>query len=86
MTTERLRFVSQNFLRDRHTELTEKNREPSATSTRPTVTSGAATALLLRSGHIVTKAADVHLNETLSVQLHDGTITVVSSPLAAADA
>jgi len=76
MTTERLRFVSQNFLRDRHTELTEKT--VTIRHLDPANVLRRGYALLLRNGHIVTKAQDVHLNEMLQVQLHDGTIAVVS--------
>ncbi len=73
ISTDRLRFVSQNFLRDRHTELTEK-----AVTIRhldPVNILRRGYALLLRNDRIVTKAKSVHLNENLQVQLHDGTIT-----------
>ncbi|RYC71531.1 MULTISPECIES: exodeoxyribonuclease VII large subunit [Spirosoma] len=76
MQTDRLRFVSYNYLRDRHTELTEK-----AVTIRhldPANVLRRGYALLLRQGRIVTKAAEVRQSETLQVQLHDGTITVVS--------
>ena len=76
MTTERLRFVAQNFLRDRHTELTEKT--VTIRHLDPANVLRRGYALLLRNGRIVTKAADVHLNENLQVQLHDGIITVTS--------
>ncbi|MGF7215039.1 exodeoxyribonuclease VII large subunit [Spirosoma lacussanchae] len=76
MQTDRLRFVSYNYLRDRHTELTEK-----AVTIRhldPANVLRRGYALLLRQGRIVTKAAEVRQSETLQVQLHDGTITVMS--------
>jgi len=73
ISTDRLRFASQNFLRDRHTELTEKTVTIRHLDPANVVRRGYA--LLLRNGRIVTKAQDVHLNENLQVQLHDGTIT-----------
>ena len=74
ITTEQLRFVAQNFLRDRHTELTEKT--VTIRHLDPVNVLRRGYALLLRNGRIVTKAADVHLNENLQVQLNDGTITI----------
>ena len=74
--TERLRFVSHNYFRDRHRALTEKavtlrHLDPASVLRR-------GYALLLRQGRIVTQAADVTPNETLRVQLRDGTVVVVS--------
>ena len=74
ITTEQLRFVAQNFLRDRHTALTEKT--VTIRHLDPVNVLRRGYALLLRNGRIVTKAADVHLNENLQVQLNDGTITI----------
>jgi len=73
ISTDRLRFVAQNFLRDRHTELTEKT--VIIRHLDPVNVLRRGYALLLRNGRIVTKAQGVHLNENLQVQLHDGTIT-----------
>lgn len=74
--TERLRFVAQNYLRDRHTDLTEKT--VTIRHLDPANVLRRGYALLQRNGRIITKAADVHANETLQVQMHDGTITVSS--------
>ncbi len=78
ISTDRLRSVSQNFLRDRHTELTEKT--VTVRHLDPVNVLRRGYALLLRNGRIVTKVQDIHLNENLQVQLHDGTISVVSVP------
>ena len=74
--TERLRFVSQLYFRNQHTRLTEKvvtlrHLDPANTLRR-------GYALLLRNGRILTQTTDVQPGETLQVQLHDGTITVIS--------
>lgn len=70
--TERMRFVSQNFLRDRHTELAEKavtlrHLDPSNVLRR-------GYALLLRNGRILTQTKDVKPGEVLQVQMRDGTV------------
>ncbi|WP_080058146.1 exodeoxyribonuclease VII large subunit [Spirosoma aerolatum] len=72
--TERLRFVSQTYFRERHTDLTEKavtlrHLDPSNVLRR-------GYALLLRNGRIITQAANVQPAETLQVQMRDGTITI----------
>ena len=72
--TERLRFVSQTYLRDRHTDLMEK-----AVTLRhldPTNVLRRGYALLLRNGRILTQTADVHAGETLQVQMRDGSLTI----------
>ena len=74
--TERLRFVAQTYFRERHTELTEKavtlrHLDPSNVLRR-------GYALLLRNGRIITQLTSIQPNETLQVQMHDGTIQVVS--------
>jgi exodeoxyribonuclease VII large subunit len=72
--TERLRFVMHNYLRNRHTDLTEK-----AVTLRhldPANVLKRGYALLLRRGRIVTSAADVKSGEALQVQLRDGLIDV----------
>ncbi|AQG78847.1 exodeoxyribonuclease VII large subunit [Spirosoma montaniterrae] len=70
--TERLRFVSQNYLRDRHTDLTEKT--VTIRHLDPANVLRRGYALLLRDGRILTQAVDIQPNETLTVQMHDGTI------------
>lgn len=72
--TERLRFVSQNYFRDRHTDLSGKavtlrHLDPSNILRR-------GYALLLRNGQILTQTTDVQFGETLQVQLRDGTINI----------
>ncbi|GAB2593394.1 exodeoxyribonuclease VII large subunit [Spirosoma areae] len=72
--TERLRFVSQFYFRERHTDLTEKavtlrHLDPSNVLRR-------GYALLLRNGRILTQTTDIQPNETLQVQLHDGTVSI----------
>ncbi len=72
--TERLRFVTYNYFRDRHTDLAEKavtlrHLDPSKVLRR-------GYALLLRDSRILTQTADIQPGETLQVQMHDGTITV----------
>lgn len=74
--TDRLRFVGYTYFRERHTNLAEKavilrHLDPSNVLRR-------GYALLLRNGRILTQASSIQPNETLTVQLHDGTITVVS--------
>lgn len=74
--TERLRFVAHNYLRDRHVVLAEKavtirHLDPSNVLRR-------GYALLLRNGHIVTKAADVQPGQKLEVRMNDGTISVTT--------
>lgn len=72
--TERLRFVSQTYLRDRHTDLLEK-----AVTLRhldPANVLRRGYALLLRNGRILTQTADVHAGETLQVQMRDGSLTI----------
>lgn len=74
--TERLRFVSHLYFRNQHTRLTEK-----AVTLRhldPANTLRRGYALLLRNGRILTQTTDVRPGETLQVQLHDGTIIVIS--------
>ena len=71
--TERLRFVSQTYFRECHTNLTEKavtlrHLDPSNILRR-------GYAVLLRNGRILTQATDVQPGETLEVQMRDGTIT-----------
>lgn len=71
--TERLRFVSQTYFRQCHTNLTTKSvtlrhLDPSNVLRR-------GYALLLRNGRILTSTAAIEPGETLQVQLHDGTIT-----------
>ncbi|RYF64817.1 MAG: exodeoxyribonuclease VII large subunit, partial [Cytophagaceae bacterium] len=71
--TERLRFVSQTYFRECHTNLTEKavtlrHLDPSNVLRR-------GYALLLRNGRILTQSADVQPGETLEVQMRDGLIT-----------
>ncbi|GAB4041959.1 exodeoxyribonuclease VII large subunit [Spirosoma jeollabukense] len=73
--TERLRFVSHTYLRGRHTDLAEKavtlrHLDPSNVLKR-------GYALLLRNGRILTHTTDIQPNETLQVQMHDGSINVV---------
>ena len=73
--TERLRFVSQTYLRDRHTELTEK-----AVTLRhldPANVLRRGYALLLRNGRILTQTTGVQPGETLQVQMRDTSINVV---------
>ncbi|CAN5215551.1 exodeoxyribonuclease VII large subunit [soil metagenome] len=75
--TERLRFVSHTYLRGRHTDLAEKavtlrHLDPSNVLKR-------GYALLLRNGRILTHTTDIQFNETLQVQMHDGSINVVVS-------
>ncbi len=75
---ERLRFVSQTYFRECHTNLTEKavtlrHLDPSNILRR-------GYALLLRNGRILTQTADIQPNETLQVQMRDGTLTVTSNP------
>ena len=70
--TERLRFVSQTYFRQCHTNLAEKavtlrHLDPSNVLRR-------GYALLLRNGRILTSTAAIESGETLQVQLHDGTI------------
>ena len=72
--TERLRFVSQAYFRDRHTDLMEK-----AVTLRhldPANVLRRGYALLLRNGRILTQTADVQAGETLQVQMRDGSITI----------
>ena len=72
--TERLRFVTHNFLRDCHTNLTEK-----AVTIRhldPANVLKRGYALLLRNGRILTQTAGVQAGETLQVKMHDGSVTV----------
>ncbi|GAB4023127.1 exodeoxyribonuclease VII large subunit [Spirosoma koreense] len=75
--TERLRFVSQTYLRDRHTDLTEKmvtlrHLDPANVLRR-------GYALLLRNGRILTQATGIQPGETLQVQMQDSSIDVVVS-------
>lgn len=70
--TERLRFVSQLYFRNRHTDLAEKtvilrHLDPSNVLRR-------GYALLLRNGRILTHTIDIQPGETLQVQMQDGTI------------
>ncbi len=74
ISTDRLRFVSQNFLRDRHTELTEKT--VTIRHLDPVNVLRRGYALLLQKGRVVTKAQDAHLTGTLQVQLYDGILDV----------
>ena len=72
--TERLRFVTHTYFRQRHTDLTEKavtlrHLDPSNVLRR-------GYALLLRNGRIMTQTADIQAGETLQVQMHDGVLTV----------
>lgn len=72
--TERLRFVSQTYFRECHTNLIEKavtlrHLDPSNVLRR-------GYALLLRNGRILTQTANVQPGETLEVQMRDGLITV----------
>ncbi len=72
--TERLRFVTHNFLRDCQTNLTEK-----AVTLRhldPANVLKRGYALLLRDGRIVTKTAGVKTGESLQVRLYDSTLDV----------
>lgn len=71
---ERLRFVSQTYFRERHTDLTEKavtlrHLDPSNVLRR-------GYALLLRNGRIITQASHIQPAETLQVQMYDGTRTI----------
>ena len=71
--TERLRFVGHTYLRQHHTNLTEKavtlrHLDPSNILRR-------GYALLLRNGRILTQTATIQPNETLQVQMHDGFIS-----------
>ncbi|MFD2574155.1 exodeoxyribonuclease VII large subunit [Spirosoma soli] len=71
--TERLRFVTYTYFRDRHTELTEK-----AVTLRhldPANVLRRGYGLLLRNGRILTQTTDIQSGETLQIQMHDGTIT-----------
>ncbi|MFD2933068.1 exodeoxyribonuclease VII large subunit [Spirosoma flavum] len=75
--TERLRFVTQIYFRECHTNLAEKavtlrHLDPSNVLRR-------GYALLLRNGRILTQIADIQPNETLQVQMRDGTRTVTSN-------
>ncbi|SFD89835.1 exodeoxyribonuclease VII large subunit [Spirosoma endophyticum] len=75
--TERLRFVSHTYLRGRHTDLAEKavtlrHLDPSNVLKR-------GYALLLRNGRILTHTTNIQPNETLQVQMYDGSINVVVS-------
>jgi exodeoxyribonuclease VII large subunit len=74
--TERLRFVSQLYLRNRHTDLTEK--AVTLRHLNPANVLRRGYALLLRNGRILTQSADVQPGETLQVQMHDGTLAVIS--------
>ncbi|AUD01929.1 exodeoxyribonuclease VII large subunit [Spirosoma pollinicola] len=72
--TERLRFVSQTYFRECHTNLTEKavtlrHLDPSNVLRR-------GYALLLRNGRILTQASSVQPDEMLEVQMRDGTIPI----------
>ena len=70
--TERLRFVTYNYFRERHTDLTEK-----AVTIRhldPAKVLRRGYALLLRNGRILTQTADIQAGEELQIQMHDGTI------------
>lgn len=72
--TERLRFVTQTYFRECHTNLIEKavtlrHLDPSNVLRR-------GYALLLREGRILTQTSGIQLNETLQVQLRDGIINV----------
>ncbi|GAB4029126.1 exodeoxyribonuclease VII large subunit [Spirosoma gilvum] len=72
--TERLRFVTQTYFRERHTDLTEKavtlrHLDPSNVLRR-------GYALLLRNGRIVTQASYVQPDENLQVQMRDGTLNI----------
>jgi exodeoxyribonuclease VII large subunit len=74
--TERLRFVLHNYFRDRHTELAEKavtirHLDPSNILRR-------GYALLIRNNHIITNRSAIEAGDELQVQLHDGTLTVIS--------
>jgi exodeoxyribonuclease VII large subunit len=72
--TERLRFVMHNYLRNRHTDLTEK-----AVTLRhldPANVLKRGYALLFRDGHIMTSAGDVKPGEAMQVQLRDGVINI----------
>ncbi|GAA4469959.1 exodeoxyribonuclease VII large subunit [Nibrella saemangeumensis] len=80
MATERLRFVSHNYLRNRQTELTEKavtvrHLDPSNVLRR-------GYALLLRNGRVQTQAANLATSDTIQVQLHDGLITATVTEIA----
>ncbi|GAB2545724.1 exodeoxyribonuclease VII large subunit [Spirosoma aerophilum] len=71
--TERLRFVTQTYFRECHINLTEKavtlrHLDPSNVLRR-------GYALLLRNGRILTQTTDIQINETLQVQMHDGTLS-----------
>ncbi|GAB3493395.1 exodeoxyribonuclease VII large subunit [Spirosoma knui] len=70
--TERLRFVTYNYFRERHTDLTEK-----AVTLRhldPANVLRRGYALLLRNGRILTQTTDIEAGQELQVQMHDGTI------------
>lgn len=72
--TERLRFVGHTYFRERHTDLTEK-----AVTLRhldPANVLRRGYALLLRNGRILTQTATIQPNETLQVQMHDGSIGI----------
>lgn len=72
--TERLRFVSQTYLRDRHTDLMEKT--VTLRHLDPANVLRRGYALLLRNRRILTQKADVQLGETLQIQMRDGSIEV----------
>ncbi|GAB3997939.1 exodeoxyribonuclease VII large subunit [Spirosoma daeguense] len=70
--TERLRFVAQLYFRGCHTSLAEKavtirHLDPSNVLRR-------GYAMVLRNGRILTKASDIQPNETIHLQMHDGTV------------
>ena len=73
--TDRLRFVTQLYIRNRHTDLTEKavtlrHLDPARVLKR-------GYALLMRNGRILTKTDGIRPGETLQVTMHDGTLDTV---------
>ncbi|UFH53563.1 exodeoxyribonuclease VII large subunit [Spirosoma sp. KNUC1025] len=75
--TDRLRFVSHIYFRNRHTDLAEKT--VTLRHLDPANVLRRGYALLLRNGRILTQTADVQPGETLQVQMQDKTINVLVS-------
>lgn len=77
--TDRFRFITQTYFRDRHTELTElavtiRHLDPVNVLRR-------GYALLLRNGRIITHASQFEPGETIQAQLADGSISVTVTGL-----
>lgn len=75
--TDRFRFITQTYFRDRHTELAElavtvRHLDPANVLRR-------GYALLLRNGRIMTRASQLQPGDALQVQLADGQVDVIVS-------